>query len=302
MKKLRSKMAWKFRVWSLKFEVCSPENQIIMRRLFPCLLVSFLFYPVLLSSQVFMRPFDNAASLALGGATLAYPGLATGLGNESLLGFGEKRGVYLNSAIPYAISGWQTAQFQGFTKLGLNDGIGLDIAHSGIEVYQEQQFRLLYGRRLGEKFYFGGSAALLRVSAQEYGTANGVSFGLGVLAQALPNLWLGARLQNPFQQKVGDYEAASLLRIGAAWRTSEIFTLLGEVEKSLERTAQVKGGFEYRPVSVLVIRAGARTGGAARVGFGVGIRLKNGLAFDFGSEWHPSLGLTPAAMFVWRRS
>jgi len=272
-----------------------------MCRLTAFLFSPFLLFPFFLSSQAFMRSFDNAASLALGGATVAYPGLSAGLGNEGLLGMEEKHGVYLGSALPYSISGWQTAQFQGFTKIGTNDGIGLDIAHSGIEVYQEQQFRLLYGRRLGEKFYFGGSAALLRVSAQEYGSANGVTFGIGFLAQALPNLWLGGRLQNPFQQKVGDYEAANTFRLGAAWRTSEIFTFLGEVEKSLERTAQVKGGFEYRPVSVLVIRAGARTGGAARVGFGAGVRLKNGLAFDFGSEWHPSLGLTPAAMFVWRK-
>lgn len=248
-----------------------------------------------------MRPFDNAASLALGGATAAYPNLSVGLANESLLGQGEKLGVYLGSAIPYGISDWQTAQFQGFTKLGANDGLGLDIAHSGIEVYQEQQFRLLYGRRLGEKFYLGGSASLLRVSAQEYGSANGVTFGLGLLAQALPNLWLGARLQNPFQQKISDYEAASLLRIGAAWQASDLLIFLSEVEKSLERDAQIKAGVEYRPVDVLVIRGGVRTGGAARVAFGAGIRLKNGLALDFGSEWHPSLGVTPAAMIVWRK-
>lgn len=263
--------------------------------------ISHLLFCLLANAQVFMRPFDNAASLALGGATVAYPGLSAGLANEALLGFGEKRGVYLGSAIPYGIFDWQTAQFQSFTKLGTNDGLGLDIAHSGIEVYQEQQFRLLYGRRLGEKFYLGGSAQLMRVSAQEYGSANGVTFGIGLLAQALPKLWLGARLQNPFQQKVGDYEASSLLKIGAAWQSSDLLIFLAEVEKSLEREAQIKAGVEYRPVDVLVVRAGMRTGGAARITFGAGFRLKNGLALDFGSEWNPSLGLTPSAMFIWRK-
>jgi len=273
---------------------------IIMRQLLPFVFSLLAFSPSA-DSQVFMRPFDNAASLSLGGATVAYPGLATGLPNEALAGFEKTLGVYLGSAIPYGVSGWQVAQFQGFTKISVNDGLGLDIAHSGIEAYQEQQFRLLYGRRLGEKFYLGGSAAFMRVSAQEYGSANGVTFGLGVLANVLPNFWLGARVHNPFQQKVGDYEAATSMRIGAAWQTSGIFTLLGEVEKSLEREAQIKAGLEYQPVDVLVIRAGVRSGGAARMGFGAGLRLKNGLTLDIGSEWHPSLGLTPAAMIAWRK-
>ncbi|HRI58086.1 MAG TPA: hypothetical protein PK228_00095 [Saprospiraceae bacterium] len=269
-----------------------------MRYLFICCL---LLLCSSLPAQVFMRSFDNAASLSLGGAGVAYPGMATGLSNEALTGFGEKIGVLLGSAIPYSISGWQTAQFQGFTKIGDNDGLGIDITHSGIEVYQEQQFRMLYGRRMGERFYFGGSAAFMRVSAQEYGSANGITFGLGLLANVLPGVWLGARVHNPFQQKVGDYTAAGSMRIGAAWQTSNILTVLAEVEKSLDRSAQIKAGIEYRPVEVLVIRTGVRTGGAARIGFGAGVRLKNGLAFDVGSEWHPSLGITPAAMFLWRK-
>lgn len=248
-----------------------------------------------------MRPFDNAASLTLGGASVAYPGTDAGLQNEALAGYGDRAGVYLGSALPYGITSWQTAQFQGFSKLGKYDGVGLDIAHSGVEAYREQQFRLLYGRRLGERFYLGGSAALLRVSAQEYGSANGVTFGIGLLANVLPRFWLGARLFNPFRQEVAGEAVASSMRIGAAWKASGIFALLAEVEKSLDRNVRIKTGIEYRPVEVLVLRAGVRAGGAAQVGFGAGVRLKNGLALDVGSEWHPSLGMTPAAMVAWRR-
>ena len=269
-----------------------------MCRLLPFI---FVFFPLLLSAQVFMRTFDNAAALSLGGATVAYAGLSNGLANEALSGFGGKSGVYLGSAIPYSISGWQTAQFQGFTKLGENDGIGLDINHSGIDVYREQQFRVLYGRRLSQRFYLGGSAAFMRVSAEEYGSANGMTFGVGMLANMLPDLWLGAQIYNPFQQKVGDYTAASSMRIGATWQVSGVLTLLSEVEKSLERIAQVKAGVEYHPIESLVVRTGVRAGGITRIGFGAGVQLKNGLALDVGSEWHPSLGITPAAMVVWRK-
>jgi hypothetical protein len=250
-------------------------------------------------AQVFMRPFDNAAALALGGAVAAYPGLAAGLNNEALPGFGGQRGVYAGSAIPYGIGGWQTAHVQAFTNVDRFSGVGLDLAHSGIEVYNEQRIRLMYARRLGEKIYLGGALDALRVSALEYGKVASATFGLGLLAQALPKLWIGARIQNPLQQKLSGELLPSVLRIGACWKASEILMLLGEAEKDLERPTQIKMGVDYRPVSALALRVGVRSA-PARVGFGAGLRLKSGLGVDFGSEWHPTLGFTPAAMLVWR--
>jgi hypothetical protein len=38
------------------------------------------------------------------------------------------------------------------------------------------------------------------------------------------------------------------------------------------------------------------------MGFGAGLVLKNGLTLDVGSDWHPVLGFTPAAMVAWRKS
>lgn len=261
----------------------------------------FLLSTFSVDAQVFMKPFDNAAAISLGGAVIAYPGLAAGLSNEALSGFGGKAGVYLGSVIPHGISGWQVAQFQGHTRIDENSGVGLEAIHSGVELYREQRFRLMYARRLGNNFYLGGSGGLLRVSAQEYGSANGIAYGIGFLAGVSQNVWIGGNIQNPFPQKIGAEETSGVLRIGAAWKTSEILILMAETEKMLDRPAQIKAGMEYRPVNVLVIRAGLRTGSAARIGFGAGVRLKNGLALDAGSEWHPSLGITPAAMIVWQK-
>ncbi len=261
----------------------------------------FLVFAYSLQAQVFMRPFDNAAAMALGGATVAHPNLSAGITNDAQLGLGEAVGVYAGSAIPYGIGGWQTAQFQAFHRFSKNSALGLDIAHSGIEVYAEQQFRLLYGRRLGEKFYLGGGAHVLRTSAQEYGSATSATFSISVLAQALPKVWIGAKVLNPIQQKIGNEVIRSGLRLGAAWQASALLTLLTEMEKDLERPAQIKGGLEYSPVQALTVRVGVRSGHTARIGFGAGLRLKNGLRLDVGSEWHPILGFTPAAMISWRR-
>lgn len=252
-------------------------------------------------AQVFMRPFDNAAALALGGATVAYPGAGVGPGNDAVPGLGEKVGFFLGSALPYGISGWQTARFQGFARLSTNDGIGLDIAHSAIETYGEQQIRLIYGRRMGKKFLFGGNAAVLRASAPEYGSVTGMSFGLSILANPLPKVWLGARVQNPLQLKLAGEVIPSILSVGVAWQPSESFTMLAETEKDIDRPAQVRVGLEYKPANAFFLRIGFRTE-PARLGFGAGFQLKNGLRLDAGAEWHPTLGLTPAAMLVWRKA
>lgn len=254
-------------------------------------------------AQVFMRPFDNAAVMAMGGASIALPGLSRGLNNDAQAGLlsAGSPGVWAGSAIPYGLSGWQTAQIQGVVGLSKGSGLGLDIAHSATSAYSEQRLRLAYGRRLSEKIFLGGSADVLRVSAQEYGSATAATFSLSILAQALPKVWLGAKLQNPFQQKLEEEIPVSLFRIGGVWQASDLFLFSFETEKDMERPAQVKAGFEYRPHQILAVRAGVRAGKVARIGFGAGLRLKNGLALDVGSEWHPSLGITPAAMISWRK-
>jgi hypothetical protein len=252
-------------------------------------------------SQVFMRPFDNAAALALGSATVAYPGVASGLANDALPATGERLGVLAGSAVPYGLGGWLTGQVQAFGRIDASSGLGLDLAYSGLEQYGEQRFRLLYARRLGRIFYLGGSAELLRVNAAEYGSGQAVTFGLSMLAQALPKLWIGARIFNPQEQKLAGVPLPGVLRLGACWKPSVIFLLLAETEKDLDKPAQVKAGAEYRPAGPLVLRLGVRST-PARMGFGAGLVLKNGLTLDVGSDWHPVLGFTPAAMVAWRKS
>lgn len=248
-----------------------------------------------------MRPFDQAAAMGMGGATIALPGLGAGLTNEAQLGLGQRLGFWAGTALPYGVEGWKTAHFQGLAGIGKFGGAALGIEHSATDIYSEQRFRLSYGRRLAETFYLGGSADVLRVSAQEYGSSTLATFGISLLARALPKLWIGARIQNPFQQKMGEDVLPGILRIGASWKPSDLLLMSLEMEKDLERRGAIKAGLEYRPVSILVVRAGMRSNKIARLSFGAGLRLKNNLSFDLASEWHPSLGLTPSAMISWKK-
>lgn len=260
----------------------------------------FLLLPFGVGCQVFMRPFDPAPTMAMGGAAIAYPGMDAGWQNEAAPAWRKGRGVWLGSALPYALEGWNTASLQAYSAIDANSAVALDLAHNGTEFYAEQRLRLAYSRRLGLRFTLGGSLDAMRVDAPEYGSATAATFGLGVLAEPVPRLWLGARIQNPLQAKIGDHVLPTVVRIGAAWRSSASLLWLLDAEKDLERRTQLRVGFEYKPLPALALRAGVRSA-PGRASLGAGFTLKNGLALHAAAEWHPALGVTPAAAISWEK-
>jgi hypothetical protein len=254
-----------------------------------------------LRAQVFMTPFENAANLAMGSATVGLQQPINGVTNPAQLAYAPKIGILAYSAVPYSISGWQSHGFQVTKSVQQRSGFSLDILHSGIEGYAEQRAQLSYGRKLSEKFALGGGIQGMRVSADEYGSRSALTFLVGITARVLPRFTIGATIQNPAPQRVAGETIANILKIGGVWQPSDLFLISTEIAKDLERPAQIKAGVEYRPISLVRLRLGVRSY-PARTSFGAGFALKNGLHLDFGSEWHPVLGFTPAAMVSWTRS
>ncbi len=252
-------------------------------------------------AQVFMRAPLIAPALGAGGATVAYPGLGVGLGQEAVLGLGEASGMWASATLPYGLSGWRAARVQVAVRTSVRDGLGIDVAYSGIEAYGEQHVRLLYGRRLSRSLFIGGGADVLRVSAFEYGQATALTFSLSALTNPIPGVWVGAQVYNPIQAEIAGGPVPAVLRLGTAWRASDTFTALAEIEKDLERPAQTKMGMAYHPLAALTLHMGIRSE-PLRVALGVDVRLGRELALATAAEWHTALGITPALALVWRRA
>lgn len=245
-----------------------------------------------------MRPFDNAVAMGLGGAVLAYSDAGAGISNEAMAGFVPRTFVGAGSAVPYGLTDWQSAQAFGIFQINKNSGAGFELAHSGIEVYREQRLKLVYGRKLAPNWSLGASLDVLHVSASEYGSATGFTFGIGFLARVMPTVWLASRVQNPVQQHLSLAPLPTVFSLGGGWKPGAHLALLAEVEKELERTGQVKCGLEYRPVEKVKFRVGIRSR-PARFCLGAGLVTKNGLTIDAATEWHQVLGLTPSVMVGW---
>jgi hypothetical protein len=261
---------------------------------FPALLLLFcLCIPGNAGGQVFMRPVDPAAVLALGGAGLAIPSPGAGLSNPARLGLPFHHVLFAAAALPYGLPGWQSFQAQFLHRIDQRSGIGAGLLHAGLDVYREQRFQLGYGRRMGERFLLGAEFAYLRVAAAEYGSAGGVAAALSLLSRPLPELWIAARLQPSMGVRLSDWPVPDRLQFAAGWQRSDALLLLAELEKDIDRPAELKFGVEYRPSALLRLRCGMRSS-PARPAMGVGLRLKNGLVLDTAAEWHPVLGITPA--------
>ncbi|MCS6928093.1 MAG: hypothetical protein NZM43_01225 [Saprospiraceae bacterium] len=251
-------------------------------------------------AQVFMRMPQLAPTLGMGGAAVAYPSLNAGVGQEAALGLGESSGVWMGTTLPYGLTGWQSLRLTAILRTSHRDGLGLDVAHSGIEAYDEQRLRLLYGRRLSRALLIGASADILRVLAREYGQSTKATFSLSALTNPIPELWLGAQVYNPIQIEVSGIAIPAVLRLGAAWNASSTFIASLEIEKDLERPTQFRLGTIYRPLHALALRLGAR-GEPLCLAIGADVRIAYGLILHTAAEWHTALGVTPAFAVAWQR-
>ncbi len=254
-------------------------------------------------SQVFQKPIGTAANQSLGGATLAWPGAETGFSNEAILPFLEKKlSAAAGAALPFSIGGWQTNHFFATLRADAASGLAIGFDNSKIENYGEQQFRLGYGRRLGKQIGVGISLSFLRFAASEYDARKGATAAVSFFSKPFKNLMFSARLQNPFFLKITrstsltnrDLYLPVIFQTGFCWLLSQKLRTLFEVEKDLELPAIFKFGISYQIHQKFIFRIGCRTT-PARPAFGVGLKIRENLRLDFGSEWHPVLGITPAA-------
>jgi hypothetical protein len=269
---------------------------------FQVLLAIFLSFSLPASGQVFTDITSNATVLSLGGATIALSEPVAGISNDGLLGGKQRMGVWASAVLPYAISGWQVAQVQGFVKVDKNNGLGLDLSSGGTDALRETKVQALYGRRLGERLHIGTGIGAVGVSAAEYGSAWGVDYRLSVLAQALPQLSIGASVQNPLAANLSGATLPVRLRVGACWMPNKVLMISSEWDKLVDRAAEIKCGLRYQPVSRIVVQTGVRAGETARAALGFGVQISSGLWLHVAAEWNPYLNITPAGTAAWLKS
>jgi len=171
---------------------------------------------------------------------------------------------------------------------------GLRIQHYGFELYNEQQVGLAYARRLSEGFSIGAQFVYFGNRIPGYGSVHLLTFQVGLQAQLLPQLRLGASIYNPLrlQRSEEGERLPSRFALGLGYSPSPQLLLTLEAEKDIDFPVRVKGGVEYHLAPPLLLRVGAASAPTTFT-FGCGLRLSRGIGIDLASSWHQYLGFTP---------
>lgn len=180
--------------------------------------------------------------------------------------------------------------------LPINAGVfGLNMSYFGFSAYNEQKIGLAYGKQLGKKLALGIQLNYFRsYIGAEYGSAQAVSFEIGIYSKLSQTLELGAHIFNPIGIEIGKNNPETIpiaFQLGLLYHVDKRLILATEVEKILEYHEIYKFGLEY----MITKRFSARTGFSTAptlFTFGFGLNMKDFL-FDIGMGFHQTLGFTP---------
>lgn len=165
----------------------------------------------------------------------------------------------------------------------------------GGSLYNEKKVGVGYGKKLGEKFSAGVQLDYLSTYiAENYGTRSSFAVELGILAEPIKNLKLGAHVFNPNRAKVAEYadeRIPAILRFGASYKFSEKILISAEEEKDIDQKSVFKAGLEYHVVDAVYLRGGISSNPSLST-FGFGLKIKQ-VVIDMAASWHQELGFSP---------
>lgn len=171
---------------------------------------------------------------------------------------------------------------------------GLSYSYFGYSQFNESKFGLAYAKKLGKKISMGIQLDYFNTKiADDYGNKGIVAGEIGIIANPVENLTIGAHIFNPWRAKYVDYNDERLpqiFRLGAGYNFSDKVLVTIESEKDLDKEIIFKAGIEYKIVKNLFLRTGISTNPVLNT-FGIGFHFKN-FTMDMAFSKHPVLDYT----------
>lgn len=256
-------------------------------------LLSLLFISVNLYASNGEGPI-GARSSSLGHASSCLYDLWSGRNNQGSLGFVRQNEVgafYENRFFVKELT------HSGFAIVSpIKKGtFGFVYSSLGYKLYRESQSTLSYGMKLNESISAGIAVDYLNTKiADIYGKAHAVTGSIGLTAKLLPQVVVSTHIYNPFRAKITNYnneKIPTIFKLGAQYIFSSKVFIIAEAEKTSAQKINIKGGIEYKPSSLIYIRAGGSSY-PSQAAFGIGVNY-NGIKIDLSSAYHSILGISP---------
>lgn len=164
----------------------------------------------------------------------------------------------------------------------------------GYSLYSENSFGLAYARTFGGIVSAGLQFDYLNINqTDEYGDKGVFLFEVGLIAQPINNLRIGAHIYNPTKAKMAEYEDERVntsLRFGLNYFFSKTVQAAAEIEKTMQTDLRYKIGIEYQIITNLFLRTGFKSE-PNEFTFGTGYTFKY-FTFDLSFATHQYLPMS----------
>ncbi len=261
------------------------------------LLLTTVVFPIIAFSQTLRQPATSPYR-EFGAYSQIHTDLFSVSGNKAALAQVKKLSAGLFAERKFLLE--ELNSFSAIAAIPTRSGnFGLLADYSGFSGYNESLLGLAYARKLGSKIDAGIQFNYNRINISTYGSSAAAGFEAGVISHLTEKLHAGIRVENPVGGKFGkdqQEKIPSVYAVGLGYDASEKFCVTAEIEKSEDLPVNVVAGFQYKPVSQLLVRAGF-TSSTSSIWAGAGLSMRS-FRIDVMAAYHQQLGVTPGLMLL----
>lgn len=255
------------------------------------ILISILFLSI--STNLLSQNYPvGACAAGMGNSYLVIPSVWSSYHNQAGLDYLENItfGAYFENWFGVKELGLKSAALAVPTKTGT---FGLDFSYFGYDKFNEMKMGLAYSKQFAEIISIGIQLDYFNIHQDEsYGNVGVPVAEIGILAEPIDKLFIGAHLFNPWRAQIAEYQnekMPTVFKIGLGYYFTEKVVMTVEAEKDLEIAKPIfKSGIEYNFISDLYLRGGISTN-PVTTAFGIGYQLK-GIGLDIAFKHHEILG------------
>jgi hypothetical protein len=260
-------------------------------------------------AQIGTPGIAGAAGAGAGDASVAYTNINSIIGNQAGLAFMDKWGATAFYESRFGLPELSSIGAAAAIPLAKTGVFGLVVNSFGsANAYAEQKIGLSYARKLSAGLSIGGQIDYVALTIPQYGNKGAVTFELGLLAQVMPKLKVGAHVYSPIRQRINETEyIPAVFSAGATYEPNKKSIISAEYEQDMRNLPVIKAGIDYRIANALSLRLGVGSYGvnntvgvgAVRVSGGIGIHIQK-IIIDIAAQYHNQLGYSPSLGLRWQ--
>jgi hypothetical protein len=238
---------------------------------------------------------QGSRAAALGNIGVVNSDVFAAYNNQAALGFLSSPAAmmhYQNSYFSEALGLSAAAVAMPVAVAGV---AAVDLCSFGYSQYRETRVGLGLGRQLSGRIAVGAQVCYHHVGVAGYGSTGAITAELGLLAEPVSGLWVGAHVFNftgsrYFSQQYHE-RLPVIFDLGMGYRVADYALLLADAKFESDKPVQVKAGAEVHVVKSLALRLGV-VAKPVELFAGFGYAYKQ-LQVDVAFSRHEVLGYSP---------